>query len=65
MFNVKASTKGRTVTLTIDVPTGGRPSSSGKTELLASTEGNATLTLGDGEIVKLGLNLYRAAKAGK
>lgn len=34
------------------------PSASGKTTLIASSGGNATLDLKDGRQVKLGLNLY-------
>ena len=34
------------------------PSASGKTTLIASSGGNATLDLQDGRQVKLGLNLY-------
>ncbi len=34
------------------------PSSSGKTTLIASSGGNATVELQDGRQVKLGLNLY-------
>ena len=34
------------------------PSASGKTTLIASSGGNATLDLEDGRQVKIGLNLY-------
>ena len=34
------------------------PSASGKTTLIASSGGNTRLTLDNGRVVKLGLNLY-------
>lgn len=34
------------------------PSASGKTTLIASSGGNTSLTLDNGRVVKLGLNLY-------
>ena len=34
------------------------PSASGKTTLVASSGGNASITLENGRVLKLGLNLY-------
>ncbi|MCG5238405.1 hypothetical protein ACIU1J_32160 [Azospirillum doebereinerae] len=43
MDNVKISIKGNTLTLTVDLSQPGAPSSTGKTLLLASTRGAATI----------------------
>jgi len=43
MDNVKISVKGNTLTLTVDLSHPGTPSSTGKTVLLASTRGAATI----------------------
>jgi len=51
--NVDAGKK--TVTITIDYGSGGSPSSSGKSIVFASTEGNQKI----GDELVLGLNLYR------
>jgi len=47
---------GNTLTITVDLTKEFGPSSSGKTIIIASTEGNFTLP-GRGEVV--GLNVYR------
>jgi len=54
MFNVKAEVKGNVLTLTVDLSKRGGPSKSGKTTLVAST--NGTQTLPDGS--KYGLNVF-------
>jgi hypothetical protein len=57
MKNVQIEVKGQTLTLTIDLTQTQGPSSSGKTLIVASTEGNISVP-GRAEI-KLGLNVYR------
>lgn len=57
MFNVKSSVKGNVLTLEIDLGAAGRQSASGKSIVLASTQGNQTI--GD---VKVGLNVYKSTK---
>lgn len=56
MKNVEFSVKGNTLTITVDLSKEFGPSSSGKTIIIASTEGNFTLQ-GRNEVV--GLNVYR------
>ena len=49
---------GQFLTITVDTSRELGASASGKTTLIASSGGNATLDLLDGRQVKLGLNLY-------
>ena len=56
MRNIIQKVEGNILTLTIDLSKQGTPSSSGKTLLIASSEGNAPIE-GRPEF-KLGLNLY-------
>lgn len=56
MKNVEMAVNGNTLTITVDLTKEFGPSSSGKTIIIASTEGNFTLP-GRGEVV--GLNVYR------
>ncbi len=56
MKNVEMSVNGSVLTITVDLTKDFGPSSSGKTIIIASTEGNAPLP-GRTEIV--GLNVYR------
>ncbi len=56
MKNVKLSVSGNTLTITVDLTQEFGPSSSGKTIIIASTEGNYPLP-GRTEVV--GLNVYR------
>ena len=49
---------GQFLVITVDTSKELGPSASGKTTLIASSGGNATLDLQDGRQVKLGLNLY-------
>ena len=55
MKNVKLSVSGNTLTITVDLTQEFGPSSSGKTIIIASTEGNFPLP-GRTEVV--GLNVY-------
>ncbi len=56
MKNVELSVTGNTLTITVDLTKEFGPSSSGKTIIIASTEGNYRLPERD-EVV--GLNVYR------
>jgi hypothetical protein len=56
MKNVQMSVAGDILTITVDLTKEFGPSSSGKTIIIASTEGNATIP--DRE-EKVGLNVYR------
>ncbi len=56
MKNVELSVKGNTLTLVVDLTKDFGPSSSGKTVIIASTEGSYPLP-GRSEVV--GLNVYR------
>jgi hypothetical protein len=62
MTNVKMTRTGSTLTITVDLSVKGNPSKSGKSILLASTEGNATVPSApedNGAAIKIGLNIYK------
>lgn len=61
MKNVELAVNGNTLTITVDLTKEFGPSSSGKTIIIASTEGNFTLP-GRNEVV--GLNVYRKKQRG-
>lgn len=56
MKNVELTVSDNTLTITVDLTKEFGPSSSGKTIIIASTEGNFPLT---GRIEVVGLNVYR------
>ena len=56
MKNVEMSVEGSTLTIKVDLAKEFGPSSSGKTVIVASTEGNQTVP---GREEKIGLNVYR------
>ena len=56
MKNVEMKVEGTILTITVDLSKEFGPSSSGKTIILASTEGNVTIP---GREEKVGLNVYR------
>jgi hypothetical protein len=56
MKNVELTVEGVTLTIKVDLSKEFGPSSSGKTILVATTEGNITVP---GREEKLGLNVYR------
>lgn len=57
--NVKIEKQGNVEVLTISLPIVKRPSSSGKTLVIASTNGNhATTAVVDGKPVIIGVNAY-------
>ena len=58
MKNVEMSVEGDILTIKVDLTKEFGPSSSGKTIIIASTEGNQTIT---GREEKVGLNVYRKA----
>ena len=58
MKNVEMSVEGDVLTIKVDLTKEFGPSSSGKTIIIASTEGNQTI---DGREEKAGLNVYRKA----
>ncbi|MBE0616373.1 MAG: hypothetical protein IH608_00415 [Proteobacteria bacterium] len=57
MKNVELTVSGNLLTITVDLSKEFGPSSSGKTIIIASTEGNAAVP--GREEVKVGLNVYR------
>lgn len=61
MYNVEITRQPNTkrLVITVDLSVEGVPSSSGKSTIIASTQGNATVP---GTDLKLGLNLYRPIK---
>lgn len=58
MKNVEIETKGTKIIITIDSANEFGPSASGKTIIIASTEGNQPVSV-NGKVVTLGLNVYR------
>jgi len=57
MKNVEMSLDGNILTIKVDISKEFGPSSSGKTTIIASTEGNQSLP--EREDVKVGLNIYK------
>ncbi|MBF0537565.1 MAG: hypothetical protein HQL03_04830 [Nitrospirae bacterium] len=57
MKNIEMSLEGNILTIKVDITKEFGPSSSGKTIIIASTEGNQTIPGKDN--VKVGLNVYR------
>lgn len=57
MQNIKVTTKGNTLVIEIDATTDLGQSKSGKTRLVASTQGNQKLSVG-GRDIYLGVNAY-------
>jgi hypothetical protein len=58
MKNVEITIEGSILTAKIDMSKSFGPSTSGKTTIIASTEGNQTVTTVKGKPVVLGLNVY-------
>lgn len=54
--NVEMKVEGQVLTIRVDLSKEFGPSSSGKTTIIASTEGNAAI---EGTDAKIGLNVYR------
>jgi len=55
--NVEMKVEGNTLIIKVDLTKDFGPSSSGKTTIIASTEGNQSVP--DQENVKIGLNVYK------
>jgi hypothetical protein len=62
MKNVEATVKGKTLTITVDLSKTFGPSKSGKTIIIASTEGNQKVGEHDGKQITIGLNVYTKAE---
>lgn len=62
MKNVEMTVEGNILTLKVDLTKEFGPSSSGKTIIIASTEGNISVPDRD---EKIGLNVYRKKKPGE
>ncbi len=61
MKNVAIEIKGKKLVITIDTEKDFGPSASGKSTIIASTEGNQAVAIGN-MAVKVGLNVYTALK---
>lgn len=62
MKNVQIEVKGNKLTITCDLNEKGEKSASGKSLVIASTQGNQSVGTGKGgEVVKVGLNVYKSA----
>ena len=59
MKNVEMSVKGNVLTITVDLSKNQGLSSSGKSNVIATTEGN--ISVPGKEEVKIGLNIYKKA----
>jgi hypothetical protein len=59
MVNVKMEKKGNVLTITVDLTKKGTPSSTGKSLVIASTQGNQLV---EGTDVYVGLNVYKKAQ---
>ena len=57
MINAKLSTKGNILTITVDLSEDHGPSKSGKTIIVASTQGNKPI---EDTGATIGLNIYKA-----
>lgn len=57
MKNIEMTLEGNVLTIKVDISKEFGPSSSGKTIIIASTEGNQSVT--GAEQIKVGLNVYR------
>jgi hypothetical protein len=57
MKNVEMKMEGDTLTIKVDLTKEFGPSASGKTIIIASTEGN--ISIPEKENIKIGLNIYR------
>ena len=57
MKNVQTEVKGATLIITVDCSKSFGPSKTGKSQIIASTEGNQSLTV-NGKAVCIGLNVY-------
>ncbi|CAA7600873.1 Hypothetical protein DEACI_1526 [Acididesulfobacillus acetoxydans] len=57
MKNCEMKLNGKILTITVDVSKEFGPSSSGKSIIIASTEGNVSIP--EKEEIKIGLNVYR------
>lgn len=60
MKNVTITTKGTTMTIVVDTTKDYGLSASGKSQIIASTEGNMPISVGDENII-VGINIYRKA----
>jgi hypothetical protein len=56
MKNVELKVEGNILTITVDLTKEFGPSASGKTTVIATTEGNVTLA---GRLEKVGVNVYK------
>ena len=59
MKNVSMNVEGTTLIIKVDLSKEFGPSSSGKTTIIASTEGNVNIPEYKDESVKIGLNVYK------
>ena len=59
--NMVIENDGKTLTIKVDVTQEFGPSKSGKTIIVASTEGNQTMAVPGRDPVVVGLNVYRKA----
>ena len=57
MENIHMQVTGNILTITVNLAVAGRPSATGKTTVLATTNGNETVPGTNG--VKIGINVYK------
>ncbi len=61
--NINAHLQGHILTLEVDLNEAGTISRSGKSTVIATTRGNASIKDGHGEAVSVGINIYRKVEA--
>ena len=59
MKNVRIEVKGSMLTITVDLTKSLGASKSGKSDMVASTEGNQRVKGDDGQVIVVGLNVYK------
>lgn len=65
MKNVKVSLEGNIMTIAVDLSQNQGPSSTGKTNIIATTSGNVTVDDSGDPPVVIGLNVYRRVQKGE
>lgn len=55
----KITTKGNKVTIEVDLDMIGKPSTTGKTLILGSTDGNKKIEMEDGTTIFVGVNIFK------
>ena len=63
MSSITMQVKGDTLVVTVPLNGARAPSTSGKTDIVASTRGNQAIALPSGETIRVGVNVFADRKA--